>query len=75
MLVVVEPFNRDEEGRAHGDDLAPGVDAPPEPADEIEQAGAGADEQDDVEGVLGGVEDEGEEAGAEEDEYRRESGP
>ena len=46
----------DGEGADHGHHLAPGVDPPPEPAHEVEEAGPGPDLQDHVEGVLGGVE-------------------
>ena len=52
LLASDQQHDRHDERADHRDDLAPGVDAPPEPAHQIEQAGARADLQDDVEGVL-----------------------
>ena len=43
------------EGADHRDDFAPSRDAPPEPAEEVEETGAGSDLKDKVEAVLGGV--------------------
>src|SRR5581483_7882019 len=63
-----EKHDRDDEGADHGDDLAPGVDAPPEPAQQVEQAGAGADLQDQVEAALRGLEEEDEGGGEDEEE-------
>ena len=40
----------DDEGERHSRDLAPGVDAPPEPAEDEDQAGAGAEAHQDLEG-------------------------
>ena len=40
----------DDEGERHGRDLAPGVDAPPEPSQNEDQAGAGAEADQDLEG-------------------------
>ncbi len=59
-----------DERADHGVDFAPGVDPPPEPADEVEEARPGPDLEDDVEAVLGRVQDEDERPGAEEQEDR-----
>ena len=66
-LVQGEKDQGRDEGTDHGGHFAPGVNAPPEPAQEIEQAGAGADLEDDVEGVLGGIEKERQDTGANEE--------
>ena len=53
-----------EEAREHGGDLAPGVYPPPEPAKEVDQPGAGADRENQVECSLGRIQGVGEQRGA-----------
>ena len=53
LLLGHQEDDRDQERAGHRDHLAPGVDAPPEPAKDVEEAGPGADLQDQVEAVLG----------------------
>ena len=55
LLLAHQQDDGNPERADHRHHLAPGVDAPPEPAQQVEQAGAGADLQDDVEVVLGRV--------------------
>ena len=52
-----------DEGHGHGDDFGPSGDAPPEPAGDVDEAGAGADGEEDLEGLLGGGHEEAEDGG------------
>src|SRR5512140_662675 len=69
-LAQDEDQQREDERRDHGVDFAPGVDPPPEPADEIKEARSGPDLEDDVERVFGRIEDKDHRAGGEEQDDR-----
>ncbi len=60
----------DKERTDHGDDFTPGVDAPPEPAQEVEQTRTRSDLENDVEGGFGAVKEENQTGGTEEEDQR-----
>ncbi len=56
LFFIVKKMTEMVKRAHHRDDLAPGIDAPPEPAQQVEQARAGADRNQDFERVLGRLE-------------------
>ena len=55
-LLRDEEAERDEERRRHRRDLAPRVDAPPEPAQQVDQSRSGADGEQELERLARGRE-------------------